>query len=136
MAEGYLRKLITERGIGDVVVKSAGIGALAGYPAAEAACEVARRNSFSIEDHRATQVTTAALQKADFVLVMEKYQEEAAKYHAGKEAGKVRLLGSYRAQGKPEIDDPYGTDVEYYESIFAVIKEAVEGFLEKEISKS
>ena len=133
MAEGYLRKLLYERGIGEVEVRSAGVGALNGYPASEAAHEVGRRHGFSLEGHRARQVRIEDLRGADWVLVMERYQQAAARQHLGEEAGKVRLLGEYSKSGGPEVDDPYGEDVECYEAVFTMIKDAIENFLGKEI---
>jgi protein-tyrosine phosphatase len=135
MAEGYMRKLLNDKRITDTSVGSAGIGALSGYPASEAACAVAARNGFSIDDHRSRQITLADLLEADHILVMERYQLEAVRQHLETDACKAELLGKYGSSDSPIIDDPYGGDEEQYEIIFERIREAVEGFLRSEIQE-
>jgi protein-tyrosine phosphatase len=133
MAAGYLNKLLDDAGIDDVLVTSAGIGALVKSRASAASLEVAARHGFSLENHRADQVTAADLRESDHILVMERYQLEALRQHLGGRSEKVRLLGEYGVSAGKEIGDPYGGDVDLYERIFARIKECVEGFFNKEI---
>jgi protein-tyrosine phosphatase len=133
MAAGYLNKLVNDAGISDVLVESAGLGALVGNRASKAASEVAVRNGFSLESHRAVQITSADLRESDYILVMETYQLNTLRQHLGGEAGKVRLLGDYGMAADKEIEDPYGGDEDMYDLVFARIKECVEGFFAKEI---
>ena len=128
MAEGYLRHLLKQRGISDVNVESAGLGALPGYPASASAEMVAADNGFSIEDHRARQVTTAMLESADEILVMTRAQQSMLRQHLPDRPESVVLLGEFGDAGG-EISDPYGGDLESYEQVFARIKVAVEGYV-------
>jgi protein-tyrosine phosphatase len=131
MAEGYLRKLLKDNGIDGVVVDSAGIGALSGYPASENACEVARLNGFSLEDHRARQITVADLEEAEEVLVMEKPQKWMLQSHTEAPTGHIRLLGEFGSHPGMVIDDPYGDDLDGYFKIFEMIRDAVDGYFKK-----
>ena len=71
-AEFLLRQKCGE----DVIVQSAGIGALIDSPAETLAQKVAKEHGLDISTHRSRQVTMDMLKWADLVLVMERGQEE------------------------------------------------------------
>ena len=127
MAEGYLRKLVVESRLGGIAVASAGVGALAGSAACDEARAVARLHGFSIDNHRARQLTEADLAAADEVLVMNRSQRDSLRSHADR-PGKVRLLAEFGPGGEVSIPDPYGRDLEVYEDIYAQIEAAVDGY--------
>ena len=128
MAEGYLRHLLEQRGIRYVEVESAGVGALPGYPASSNAEVVAVDNGFSIEDHRARQVTADMLESADEILVMTREQQRMLQQHLPDRPQAVVLLGEFGDVGG-EIEDPYGADLPSYERVFTKIKAAVEDYV-------
>jgi len=130
-----MRKLLENRGIDGVEIDSAGIGALSGYPASDSAREVARSHGFSIDDHRARQITTADLEYYDEILVMEQVQRAMLQTHSEALAVHISLLGEFGAASGPEINDPYGGDVDSYHETFALLEDAVEGYVEKRFPK-
>jgi protein-tyrosine phosphatase len=134
MAMGYLRKLLADAGIGGVKVDSAGIGAVVGYPASAHACEVARLNGFSLDDHRARQITVDDLEQAEEVLVMEKPQKWMLQSHTEAPTGHIHLLGEYGSHPDPQIGDPYGGDLASYLEVFELIRNTVDGYFAKRFS--
>lgn len=136
MAAGYMRKLLENRGIDGAEIDSAGIGALSGYPASDSAREVARLHGFSIDDHRARQILSADLEYYDEILVMERSQKMMLQTHSEIPAERIQLLGEFGSAADPEIDDPYGGDIESYHETFALIEDAVEGYVNKRFPKN
>ena len=132
MAEGYLRKLVGEHRLDGIAVSSAGVGALEGREACEEAREVARLQGFSIENHRAHQLTEADLAAADDVLVMDVFQRDSLRSHTNLPE-KVSLLAEFGPGTHNSIPDPYGCELEVYEGIFAYIKAAVDGYFRERI---
>ncbi len=133
LAEGYLNKLIGDHRVDGVAAESAGLAALFGGPATEAAREVARRFGFSIDGHCSRRVTAALLREAGDVLVMERFQQESLLWYGAEWAEKAGLLGEYGSAADPEIEDPYGSGVEIFERVFMRIKDAVEGYFREKI---
>ena len=70
MAEGILRSLLAEKGIEDIQVESAGIGAMDGMTATPFAIEVAAHWGIDIKGHRAKHLTRAMINEADLILAM------------------------------------------------------------------
>ena len=82
MAEGILRSIMLERGIDNIKVSSAGIGALEGMPAAAYAIEAAKLWGVDISHHIARQLNTRILENSDLVLVMSPEHYEAIRRKA------------------------------------------------------
>jgi len=131
MAAGYLNKLISDYAIEGADVDSAGLQAMKDNKVPEPGKVVSLRHGFSVNEHRARQVTAEDLSEADDVLVMERTQLATLEWLDAKQGGgrrKVFLLGEFSPLDEDEIDDPYGGSVEDYEAIFATIKAAVDGY--------
>ena len=134
MAAGYLKARLAKLGVNSIVVSSAGLGALVGCKATDAAREVARRQGFSIEDHRARQVTDEMLGAADEVLVMTSFQKQVLLSHGRMPADSIHLLGEFGPAYDPDINDPYGGNLNSYETTFAQIKAAIDGFVKEKFA--
>jgi protein-tyrosine phosphatase len=87
-----------------VDVRSAGLGALVGRPADEAAQRLVRELGLDLTDHRATQVTDDMCAQAELVLVMEASQRQRLEAYYPQVSGKVFRLGHFVDQ---DIPDPY-----------------------------
>ena len=71
MAEGILKKLVTEARLDGIRAASAGVCALPGNPASTLARKVAGENGVDISEHRARPVSSDIIDQSDLVLVME-----------------------------------------------------------------
>ncbi len=114
MAEALLRQRLSERGVTDVEVTSAGTAPWDGAPASEGAYLVSLEHGLDLSGHRARHITTDLVAASDLVLGMGEPHVERVAQLGG--AGKVHLLGAYA--GEPvesaEVDDPFGGDLEDY----------------------
>jgi protein-tyrosine-phosphatase len=114
LAEALLRLALSERGITDIEVTSAGTGAWEGAPASEGAYLVGLENGLDLSGHRARLVTSEMVSTADLILTMARHHR-ARMLELGAE-GRVHLLGEFagRAGAAAEVADPFGEDLEVY----------------------
>ena len=124
MAEALLKGAIANSAFlaDKVVVRSAGIMALEGAPAAANTKQVVKNKGFSLEDHKATQLTDALVDWADLILVMtaSAYLQVARSFPGAVEKLHTLLGYSVQADGLPEgmdydVPDPYGASIDVYE---------------------
>ena len=96
--------------------------------------KLAQEAGFTLGRIRARQVTARMLRDHDFVLAMEvaHLEELAALALADPDRGKAQLLGHYRAPGRggdAAIPDPYFSDMQGFNEVFALIDEALDGLI-------
>ncbi|MFL5516861.1 MAG: low molecular weight phosphotyrosine protein phosphatase, partial [Gemmatimonadales bacterium] len=70
MAEALMREALAARGLDQVTVSSAGIGAWDGAPASEGAYLVGLEHGLDLSEHRARMLTPDIARGADLILVM------------------------------------------------------------------
>jgi protein-tyrosine phosphatase len=128
MAEWLLRKLLEDRPIIEVQVRSAGFIALPGNTATHLAMVVAKEHGVGLERHQAQPLASSLIREADLILVMEPEHRRELLYHRPEAASKVFLLRHFAPSGGRDraIADPYGRDLEAYRSCFQEIRECVE----------
>ncbi|MFA5096391.1 MAG: L-threonylcarbamoyladenylate synthase [Candidatus Omnitrophota bacterium] len=128
IAEGLFRKMMREQKRDDVEVSSAGITALAGMGASQAAREALAREGIDVSAHLARAVTSRALKRSDLILVMEKAHEAAVLQVAPEVKNRVFLLKEFAKIDDSNLDiiDPMGRPLDFYEQTFASIREALE----------
>ena len=114
LAEALLRQALSERGITDIEVTSAGTGAWEGAPASEGAYLVGLEHGLDLSAHRARLVTSDMVLASDLILTMARHHR-ARMLELGAE-GRVHLLGEFagRAGAAAEVADPFGEDLEVY----------------------
>jgi protein-tyrosine phosphatase len=120
MAEAVLRDVL--KGQADIVVESAGLGALAGHPASEHAVELMRDRGLDISGHRARQITPGMVASADLVLVMEVGHKRAIDMNDPAARGKIYRLCEWQDK---DIKDPYRQPKEAFEAALADIDAGV-----------
>lgn len=129
MAEGILKKLLSDKGINSVKVSSAGLGTLDGYPATHHAVEISARHDIDISEHHSTRMNERLFKESDLVFAM------AAEHHRQLEkmtdsGEKLFMLKAFpkKNQSDPEhsVDDPIGGSLEEYMVTFKEIHEAIE----------
>lgn len=120
MAEAVLRDAL--RGQQDIIVESAGLGALVGHPASEHAIALMQERGLDIDGHRARQITPELVSAADLVLVMETGHKRVIDVNEPAARGKVHRLGEWQDR---DIDDPYRQPKEAFEKALRGIDEGV-----------
>jgi len=126
MAEALLRDAL--RGKEEVVVESAGLGALVGEPASEFSVELMQERSLDISGHRAQQLTPELVTRADLILVMESGHRRAIDADEPTARGKVYRLGEWQ---DIEIPDPYRQPREAFEETLELIDKGVADWVER-----
>lgn len=124
MAEALLKGAIANSAAlaGKVEVRSAGIMAPVGAPAAINAQQVMQGRGLSLEEHKATQLTDELADWADLILVMtaSAYSQVARSFPSTIEKLHTLLGYGAGADGLPEgmdcdVPDPYGANMDMYE---------------------
>ena len=125
-AENLLRKALEPT---DIVVRSAGLHALKNSPIEATALSVLEEHGHAPHDHRATQLTSAAINESDLILVMEHQHINAILSMAPAARGKIFLLGKW--QDDREIKDPYRQGKPAFLHAYALIEAAVHAWAKR-----
>ena len=126
MAEALLRERMRDRGI---TVESAGLAPLTGKPVEPDAGAVLAAHGFAADGHCARKITPELVASADLVLAMDQRQLAAIHAIAPEARGRTFLLGHWI--GDTEVPDPYGQPRAVFEDTFALIRRAVDAWLER-----
>ncbi len=130
MAEALLQRAL--RGMSDISVESAGLGALVGYPASEFSVELMNEQGIDISAHRARQIDMEMINAADLILVMEARHKKGVGEIDPTARGKVHRLGEWQ---DIDIPDPYRKPKKAFEETLTLIEQGVNDWAEK-IKKS
>ena len=103
----------------DLIVASAGLGALVGKKADATAAAVALRHNLSLDGHCARQVSSKMCREYDLILTMERRNIAALCEMAPEMRGKVMLFGHW--DDEREIPDPWHKSQEAFEAVFELI---------------
>lgn len=125
MGEYLLRQQLTHRP--EVVIESAGIGALVGKPADKTALEVLKENGIDASGHIARQATESLLASADLILAMEEGHLRKLHSMAPQIRGKTFLLGKWI--DNTEVPDPYRQQRPAFEHAYKLIDQASAAWL-------
>ena len=107
----------------DVEIRSAGLGALPGYPADPKARTVAEARGLDVSKHVARQLDADLVDWAELILVMDRDQRRFLIEQAPFIAGKVRLFGHWVGE---EVPDPYLEELAIFEDTMDLIDQAAE----------
>ena len=107
----------------NIIVESAGLGALAGKPATASAQQLAAKHGIDLSPHIARQLTAEMIHQNDLVLVMEENHIKGCEKMTPAARGKTHLLG--RWNNGIEIPDPYRKGDAAYETAFELIQTSV-----------
>jgi len=124
MAEGILRTMIEQKGLEDFYVSSAGIITANGLTASTNAIIAASGLEADISMHRSRQLTVAMLEAADCVWCMTQGQADFIGNTFSVNTDKVSVLGD------EDVEDPFGADLEQYQSCATDIMFMLENRLE------
>jgi protein-tyrosine-phosphatase len=133
LAEGILKKMLQARGITNIEVRSAGIGAVDGSPANPTAIQVARKHHIDLKTHVAQLVTEQLIHRADWVIAMTPQQRDILRKRYPEKSDSILLLKELgRPNPQPQdlvIQDPIGSDYWGYEHSFLEIEAEIERIL-------
>jgi protein-tyrosine phosphatase len=102
-------------------VISAGLGALVGKPADEAAVTLMRERGIDIREHRAVQITRPMCLHSDVILVMEREQRERLQRLYPEVCGRVFLISHVDA----DVPDPYRQAMDAFRTALRLIEQGV-----------
>ena len=128
MAEGILKSILKERGIEDVKVSSAGIGAMSGMPATPFAIEAARAWNIDITDHFARQLNKRLIAEANLILAMSSEHVEFVARHDRNALNKTFLIKGFPApysSSQESVNDPIGGTLNDYNQTFMELDEVL-----------
>ena len=119
--EVLLRRALQREGLDRrFLVRSAGVGAQPGTPAARGSLEVAREHRLDLSAHRARRLTVEMAREADVLIALDEIVEEEI----------AILAGDVEVVLWP-VDDPYGGADEDYRRAFADVEAHVERYVEE-----
>ena len=107
-------------------IKSAGLGALVGYPADPLAIEVGLKNGLDLSQHEAQMLNQKLVNESDLILVMSARQKQTLIEKFSTARGKVFLLSETQA-----IADPFQKGIEHFEEAWQLIELGVESWVKK-----
>jgi protein-tyrosine phosphatase len=117
-AEVLLRQTLARNGLDHLyTVSSAGVGAIAGQPAAPLTRLVASANGLVLDAHRARRLDADMAHKAHVVIALDEFVEDCI----------LRIAGDMPVLAW-NVDDPYGGPEAAYQSAFASLQALVAEF--------
>jgi len=133
MAEGILKKMLMEKGVQDVEVRSAGVIASQGESASTQAVTVSQKHGVDLSAHLSQPVTESLMAWANWVITMTSDQrDELKRSFPGKESSIILLKELGRPDPRAEdleVKDPGGSDYWGYEHCFLELHAEIERIL-------
>jgi protein-tyrosine-phosphatase len=126
MAAGILKSLLKDKGLDNIKVSSAGVGAHNGMPATPFAIEAAKLWGVDISGHTSRLLTPGFLHDSDLVLVMSLEHYYAIRRKAPEAISKTFLLKGFPDPFKPSQDgvhDPIGGSLDDYNQTYMELDE-------------
>ena len=114
MAEVLFRDILKKEEIDWIEVKSAGVSAYEGQKASPQAVEVMKRRGLDLSFHRASQLNSELIRKADLILTMTESHKNMVKLIDPSAFDKTFTLKEYVGEDSIDIMDPFGQSVEVY----------------------
>ncbi len=134
MAEGLLKKYLSDKNDKKIKVSSCGTLGFTGNPPTINTIDVLKAVGVDMTTHKSSALTKDLINASDLILAMEPIHKEEVLRLAPQADGKVYLLKEYvKKKGEREdflIPDPIGRPLEVYERILSEIKGAVERLME------
>jgi protein-tyrosine-phosphatase len=108
-----------------VEVISAGVSALAGYPAAANAVLALRKVGISLAEHRSQRLTQEMLDRALAVFCMTEGHRAMIELEAEPVPARIHLMRDFIPGGDHDIPDPFGMNLASYEASRDSMVEAI-----------
>ncbi len=127
MAEGLFQSMVEEAGDDDIIVESAGIGAMDGMGPSAHSVTVMAEEGIDISRQRSQMLTPELLDQCTHVFGMSRSHIEAIRAYFPESQEKTFVLREFIVADHLDIDvhDPIGMDVDEYQLTRNLIKEAL-----------
>ena len=134
MAAAYLTKLLEEKKIKNIEVRTAGVMTVAGLLATQEAIQIMDAVGVDLRKHRSTKLTPEIIKKMDLILGMTPFHVQSALRMSPGSRGKTYLLKEYTGSDAKhsQISDPMGCTLEVYKKVFRQIKQACDRLIDME----
>jgi protein-tyrosine-phosphatase len=135
MAEAIARQVAAERGLTDIVVESAGTGALDGTTASDGALLVAMEQGVDLAGHRARTLTADIVAAADAIFTMSSQHLQRVEELGG--AGRSYLLTDFASHGSAprNVSDPFGGDLSTYRATYEELEAEIRRVFDRLVSR-
>ncbi len=112
----------------DVVVSSAGLGALVGRPADPITQELMYARGLDVSTHRARQTTPELIFSSDLILTMSTEQQLQLEKQYPSARGRVHRIGKW---GEYDISDPFKRPKAAFEHALILIEQGIDEWYRK-----
>lgn len=131
MALAYFRRRAESAGLGHVLSDSAGTLGIEGAPAAPEAVQALREHDLDLSLHRSRGVSELDARTSDWIVAMTRNHLEEMARRFPDARGRQVLLRAFEerpepVEGAPDLDDPIGLPLEYYQRVFQRIRTCVD----------
>lgn len=109
-------------------VASAGLGALVGKPADEAAVALMRERGLDLRAHRAVQITRPMCLHSDIIVVMEREQRDRLQRLYPEVCGRVFRIAEHAGV---DVPDPYRQPVTAFRTALTLIEQGVAHWVQR-----
>ncbi len=135
MAAGYMRKLLEERNLREIEVRSAGVMTATGLLSTPEAIQLLDTVGVDLRRHRSSQLTPEMIRKADLILGMTPFHVQFAVRMTDEAKNKTFLFKEFTGSDPKnyQITDPMGHTLEVYKRVFREIRQACEFLAESEV---
>lgn len=127
MAEGILKKKLSDAGEDGVWVSSAGTSGLIGAAASKEAVTAAKSFGVDISSHKSSSLSKQLLQKANIILVMTEVHRQLILEALPEAKSKTFLLSNFSSSDIEEIPDPIGASQDEYMRCTEMITKCLDG---------
>ena len=125
MAEGLFKKIMASRST-EFEARSAGVGAIGGFPATSETIRVMKEEEgVDVSQHRSQRLTVEMVQSSDRIYVMEKIHQEWVLRLEPLAQDKLHLLGD------SDIPDPIRMSYDFYKNVLTVIRHSLKKITEE-----
>ncbi len=135
LAEAIARHAISERGIVQVTVGSAGISAWDDSPASDGSLLVAMEHGIDLSAHRARLLTPEIVDASDLILTMGPAHVERVGDLGG--GARTHLVTTFATSGRDDtpVSDPYGGDLNVYRETYVELHTLVHAVLDRIVNQ-
>ena len=130
LAEALFREMVKERA--DFEVRSAGLGAYTGQPAAQHSATLAKKRGLDLSKHRSRSLTEDLIDSATHIFGMSRHHLSAIESDFPEAADKVYLLTEFTADDYlrgADLPDPFGMDISAYQELLRSLEKVLPSVL-------
>lgn len=133
MAMYYAQLKANHKNVGEYYIDSAGISAIEGEKSSTNAVLAMNKYGVSMERHKATPIEKSDIKEADYIFVMTKIHKRIVSEMYPELASRVFTLKEFAFPDAVyiDIDDPWGYNIEIFNSVAKEIVDCVDKIFEK-----